>query len=137
MAGEDEQNEENRTPGAAGGAGANPPPTTPTSLTLAPEVISALVAPVAFKLPEFWPQSTDLWFARAVSYTHLRAHETDSYLVCRLLLERRIRVFRGTDQDGQALVGGFVVQHRNHVIKFGLFHSNSLQTELGISSCKP
>src|SRR5664279_5393767 len=23
---------------------------------------------------------------RAVSYTHLRAHETDSYLVCRLLL---------------------------------------------------
>ena len=30
-------------------------------------------------------------FARtfnAVSYTHLRAHETDSYLVCRLLLEK-------------------------------------------------
>src|SRR5680860_1224667 len=25
--------------------------------------------------------------ARPVSYTHLRAHETDSYLVCRLLLE--------------------------------------------------
>src|SRR5665647_1620 len=24
---------------------------------------------------------------RSVSYTHLRAHETDSYLVCRLLLE--------------------------------------------------
>src|SRR5664279_6659122 len=24
---------------------------------------------------------------RPVSYTHLRAHETDSYLVCRLLLE--------------------------------------------------
>src|SRR5665647_3666355 len=24
-----------------------------------------------------------------VSYTHLRAHETDSYLVCRLLLEKR------------------------------------------------
>src|SRR5680860_1608438 len=24
----------------------------------------------------------------AVSYTHLRAHETDSYLVCRLLLEK-------------------------------------------------
>ena len=23
-----------------------------------------------------------------VSYTHLRAHETDSYLVCRLLLEK-------------------------------------------------
>src|SRR5680860_422449 len=24
-----------------------------------------------------------------VSYTHLRAHETDSYLVCRLLLEQK------------------------------------------------
>ena len=26
----------------------------------------------------------------AVSYTHLRAHETDSYFVCRLLLEKKI-----------------------------------------------
>src|SRR5680860_1732822 len=26
--------------------------------------------------------------AAPVSYTHLRAHETDSYLVCRLLLEK-------------------------------------------------
>src|SRR5680860_622385 len=26
--------------------------------------------------------------AKPVSYTHLRAHETDSYLVCRLLLEK-------------------------------------------------
>ena len=26
--------------------------------------------------------------SEAVSYTHLRAHETDSYLVCRLLLEK-------------------------------------------------
>src|SRR5665647_1203402 len=25
---------------------------------------------------------------KSVSYTHLRAHETDSYLVCRLLLEK-------------------------------------------------
>ena len=29
-----------------------------------------------------------------VSYTHLRAHETDSYLVCRLLLEKKNREFR-------------------------------------------
>src|SRR5680860_216509 len=30
-----------------------------------------------------------LWIVGAtVSYTHLRAHETDSYLVCRLLLEK-------------------------------------------------
>src|SRR5680860_1854670 len=26
-------------------------------------------------------------YHKSVSYTHLRAHETDSYLVCRLLLE--------------------------------------------------
>src|SRR5665647_2382104 len=26
---------------------------------------------------------------KSVSYTHLRAHETDSYLVCRLLLEQK------------------------------------------------
>ena len=26
---------------------------------------------------------------RSVSYTHLRAHETDQYLVCRLLLEKK------------------------------------------------
>ena len=28
-------------------------------------------------------------FLSPVSYTHLRAHETDSYLVCRLLLEKK------------------------------------------------
>ena len=28
-------------------------------------------------------------WAKPVSYTHLRAHETDSYLVCRLLLEKK------------------------------------------------
>src|SRR5680860_1789012 len=34
---------------------------------------------------------TKEWLAGfwAVSYTHLRAHETDSYLVCRLLLEKK------------------------------------------------
>ena len=31
-------------------------------------------------------QSPMTWYP--VSYTHLRAHETDSYLVCRLLLEK-------------------------------------------------
>ena len=29
-----------------------------------------------------------------VSYTHLRAHETDSYLVCRLLLEKKKKTNR-------------------------------------------
>src|SRR5665647_792840 len=38
---------------------------------------------------------TSIWTSRStvptgsVSYTHLRAHETDSYLVCRLLLEKK------------------------------------------------
>src|SRR5665647_3780901 len=33
--------------------------------------------------------SADSDVADTVSYTHLRAHETDSYLVCRLLLEKK------------------------------------------------
>src|SRR5665647_600548 len=32
---------------------------------------------------------TDVHITIPVSYTHLRAHETDSYLVCRLLLEKK------------------------------------------------
>src|SRR5680860_1113567 len=46
-------------------------------------------------LPPQWggyrvrPEVVEFWQGRsAVSYTHLRAHETDSYLVCRLLLEK-------------------------------------------------
>ena len=31
----------------------------------------------------------NMTYIEAVSYTHLRAHETDSYLVCRLLLEKK------------------------------------------------
>src|SRR5665647_3897526 len=38
--------------------------------------------PVAVVYPEA------VWYS-SVSYTHLRAHETDSYLVCRLLLEKK------------------------------------------------
>src|SRR5680860_1623017 len=38
-----------------------------------------------YHLPK--PLSTDE--GTPVSYTHLRAHETDSYLVCRLLLEKK------------------------------------------------
>src|SRR5665647_3622675 len=33
--------------------------------------------------------SSGFFCPSAVSYTHLRAHETDSYLVCRLLLEKK------------------------------------------------
>ena len=34
-------------------------------------------------------KSSKKWLRTPVSYTHLRAHETDSYLVCRLLLEKK------------------------------------------------
>src|SRR5665647_3720048 len=34
-------------------------------------------------------EPVDTSYLWAVSYTHLRAHETDSYLVCRLLLEKK------------------------------------------------
>src|SRR5665647_1253573 len=37
------------------------------------------------EIPELEPGH----YIKAVSYTHLRAHETDSYLVCRLLLEKK------------------------------------------------
>src|SRR5664279_2222022 len=34
--------------------------------------------------PQFYFRTTDVTGDIPVSYTHLRAHETDSYLVCRL-----------------------------------------------------
>src|SRR5680860_1389963 len=37
---------------------------------------------------EQWELLSTVLDEGAVSYTHLRAHETDSYLVCRLLLEK-------------------------------------------------
>ena len=36
----------------------------------------------------------ELISTQAVSYTHLRAHETDSYLVCRLLLEKKMKILK-------------------------------------------
>src|SRR5664279_3306021 len=49
-------------------------------------------------LPSEYPHGSTCWRRLrrweeqgAVSYTHLRAHETDSYLVCRLLLEKKKR----------------------------------------------
>src|SRR5664279_2670251 len=42
--------------------------------------------------PKNWGRGPELLYKvqhhYPVSYTHLRAHETDSYLVCRLLLEK-------------------------------------------------
>ena len=38
------------------------------------------------------PKNNEIKYTQTpVSYTHLRAHETDSYLVCRLLLEKKKR----------------------------------------------
>ena len=55
-----------------------------TGVTLAelvkrPELNYEILAPIDKHRPEL----------ASVSYTHLRAHETDSYLVCRLLLEKK------------------------------------------------
>ena len=41
----------------------------------------------------FWNMLKLLFWYVTVSYTHLRAHETDSYLVCRLLLEKKKTIF--------------------------------------------
>src|SRR5680860_1318227 len=54
----------------------NPGAGTPTSRGRAGKPITTS------EMHEAWQR----WYA--VSYTHLRAHETDSYLVCRLLLEK-------------------------------------------------
>src|SRR5664279_412525 len=37
----------------------------------------------------FFGELVDFMVSGPVSYTHLRAHETDSYLVCRLLLDKK------------------------------------------------
>src|SRR5664279_6363612 len=55
----------------------------------------SIVLEVMKKEGDFWaPRVRELadanpTWSEAVSYTHLRAHETDSYLVCRLLLEKQ------------------------------------------------
>ena len=41
----------------------------------------------------------------SVSYTHLRAHETDSYLVCRLLLEKKKGTRRPREWFTSSIVG--------------------------------
>src|SRR5665647_3884087 len=63
---------------------ASPHPTSPVSVVT---LISKLSIFVRGRPPK-GSGAAPLSYGRAtVSYTHLRAHETDSYLVCRLLLE--------------------------------------------------
>ena len=54
-------------------------------------VLRNLYCPINF-LPLNYVNLTLSCDAVAVSYTHLRAHETDSYLVCRLLLEKNVHI---------------------------------------------
>ena len=49
-------------------------------------VFSKNAGPLIFGPDRFTEPALTL---KAVSYTHLRAHETDQYLVCRLLLEKK------------------------------------------------
>src|SRR5680860_1659496 len=44
---------------------------------------------LCWKTKQKWRSSPSTPCRSSVSYTHLRAHETDSYLVCRLLLEKK------------------------------------------------
>src|SRR5664279_1485640 len=55
--------------------------------TTEPEPLS-VDEPSSVQSRESQDSSKEEIHAEAVSYTHLRAHETDSYLVCRLLLEK-------------------------------------------------
>src|SRR5665647_1420144 len=54
-----------------------------SSRTNTPPAMGALNAVAS---PAAAPAATSIRRSYPVSYTHLRAHETDSYLVCRLLL---------------------------------------------------
>ena len=53
--------------------------------------ISPILTLLALVINAFAIGSTEFISVGSVSYTHLRAHETDSYLVCRLLLEKKKR----------------------------------------------
>ena len=50
------------------------------------DVIDAILL---FYLTPVWSTLAGLALFGAVSYTHLRAHETPEHLVCRLLLEKK------------------------------------------------
>src|SRR5664279_5852702 len=52
-----------------------------------PEMVAKSAEPLLAQLKTN-PSDFDT-VVKPVSYTHLRAHETDSYLVCRLLLEKK------------------------------------------------
>ena len=60
------------------------------AMTIVMDVVMAVgVGIVLFRM------NSSLFSLTPVSYTHLRAHETDSYLVCRLLLEKKKKKANG------------------------------------------
>src|SRR5680860_1733443 len=63
-------------------------PTPETSTPVAGEEPASEQAPQG-PSADVYREETQINGLPAVSYTHLRAHETDSYLVCRLLLEKK------------------------------------------------
>src|SRR5680860_1879789 len=69
----------------------NTPQQTPASRRGAGEglPIAPVSTPTFRYLPSAMTPTSGEGKAYPVSYTHLRAHETDSYLVCRLLLEKK------------------------------------------------
>src|SRR5680860_1090153 len=60
-----------------------------TSISKRTKVLFAFREIVNARAKEIASAITDEHGKVPVSYTHLRAHETDSYLVCRLLLEKK------------------------------------------------
>ena len=72
----------------------------------------------------------------SVSYTHLRAHETLRYLVCRLLLEKKTlsKHLEITAESKDGLVMG--VQHKKYAVHGVQFHPESIKTKLGIKILK-
>ena len=60
-----------------------------TPFRLFPTCKFALVGAVLRDVKIFTPLCRYVYRSLAVSYTHLRAHETSLHLVCRLLLEKK------------------------------------------------
>src|SRR5665647_2977341 len=78
------------TPSVQSPTTAKAAPSSPVTLNRASMVslgkVTTHFTPVARWFKGCFVRSPTSW---AVSYTHLRDHETDSYLVCRLLLEKK------------------------------------------------
>src|SRR5680860_1404623 len=78
----------------ASGRGNMPGPVRPARSRPKSKLVTADIIDLLRAHASYATSVESLWRAAlpasaTVSYTHLRAHETDSYLVCRLLLEKK------------------------------------------------